>query len=53
VGVLSTEWNWSWPLEEAFDVEIPIQDEEKIRSFRTIKEAIDYLRNRKKDGNKN
>jgi acyl carrier protein len=37
-------------LEEAFRVEIPVRDEEKIRSFRTIKEAIDYLRKRKKGG---
>jgi acyl carrier protein len=36
-------------IEEAFDIEIPDEDAEKIR---TVQEAIDYVK-RKKGGNQN
>ena len=36
--------------EEANGVEIPFEEGEKIRQFRTRKELIEYLRKRKKGG---
>ncbi len=39
--------------EEAFDTEIPDEEMEKIRSFRTVEEVLDYLRKRKKGGDSN
>jgi acyl carrier protein len=38
-------------LEEAFDVVTPVEDSEKIRSFRTKQEVLDYIRECKKGGN--
>ncbi len=37
-------------LEEAFGVEIPEDDAEKIRGLRTMQEVLDYIRKRKKGG---
>jgi acyl carrier protein len=37
-------------LEEAFDIEIPVEEAEKIRGFRTMQEVLDYIRKRKKGG---
>jgi acyl carrier protein len=37
--------------EEAFDTEIPDEEMEKIRGFRTVEEVLDYLRKRKKGSN--
>jgi acyl carrier protein len=37
-------------LEETFDTEIPDEEAEKIRSFRTLREVRDYIRKRKKGG---
>jgi acyl carrier protein len=39
--------------EEAFDTEIPDEEMEKIRGFRTVEEFLDYLRKRKKGGDSN
>lgn len=40
-------------IEEVFGDYIPPEDERKIRSFRTLQEAIDYIQQRKKDGGLN
>jgi acyl carrier protein len=37
-------------IEEVLGDYIPPEDERKIRSFRTVQEAIDYLGKRKRDG---
>ena len=37
--------------EEAFDTEIPDEEMEKVRGFRTVEEVLDYLRKRKKGSN--
>jgi acyl carrier protein len=37
--------------EEAFDTEIPDEEMEKIRGFRTLQQVLDHLRKRKKGGN--
>ncbi len=39
--------------EEVFDTEISDEEMKKIRSFRTLQEAIDYMRKRKKGGDSN
>ena len=39
--------------EEAFDEEISDQEMRRIQQFRTKKELLDYLRNRKKGGRTN
>jgi acyl carrier protein len=39
-------------IEETFGTEIPVREAEKLRSFRTVQEAIDYMHQRKK-GNPN
>ena len=36
--------------EEAFDEQIPDEEMEKIKGFRTTQELIDYLRKRRKGG---
>jgi acyl carrier protein len=37
-------------LEEAFGTDIPDEDAERIRGFRTVQELLDYIRKRKKGG---
>jgi acyl carrier protein len=40
-------------IEENFGTEIPVREAEKLRDFRTIQEAIDYMRKHKKGGSSN
>ena len=40
-------------LEEAFGMEFPVREAEKLRSFRTVDEAINYMRKREKGGDSN
>lgn len=40
-------------LEETFGTEVPVREAEKLRSFRTVQEAIDYMHKRKKGGDPN
>ena len=37
-------------VEETWGAEMPVRKAEKLRGFRTVQEAIDYMRKRKKDG---
>jgi len=38
--IRSTRWNWSWRFEEAFGIEVPDEDAEKMA---TVKDAIEYI----------
>jgi acyl carrier protein len=40
-------------IEEVLGDYVPPEDERKIRGFRTIQEAIDYLEKRRRDGGLN
>jgi len=40
-------------LEEAFGTEIPVREAEKLRTFRTVQDAIDYINKHKKGGDSN
>jgi acyl carrier protein len=37
--------------EEAFDVEIPVEDAEGIRKLRSMQDVTDYIRKHRKGGN--